>query len=286
MDADAALARLGGVASGSQLRSIGVGQDRLDRAVRSGAILRVRRGWFALSTADSLRVRAVAASGTLSCVSALEQDGLWLMPYQGCHVRLNPNGRSPHDPTLRVHWLRAPDSPRGGRDSIVTALEVAMDCLSAEAALVALDSALQKRLVTQSELRRRFEGRPRHLRVLCRTVMSSESGTETLVRSRLRARGVTLRTQVRIAEVGRVDLLVGDRLIIEVDGREHHDDAAAFTRDRRRDLAAHARGYLVIRLSYRQVMFEWPRVEQRLLELIRRDEHRWRARHRTAALDG
>jgi very-short-patch-repair endonuclease len=115
---------------------------------------------------------------------------------------------------------------------------------------------------------------------------SSQSGIETLVRARLRARGVRCRTQVRIVGVGRVDIVVGDRLIIETDGREHHDSAEAFSADRRRDLRAQARGYLVVRLSYRQVMFEWAETESLLLALIRRDEHLWRARHRGAASSG
>jgi very-short-patch-repair endonuclease len=145
---------------------------------------------------------------------------------------------------------------------------------------------VNKRYVTLAELRRRFEGKPRHLRILNRAVTTSESGTETLVRTRLQRRGIKLRCQVRIGGVGRVDLLVGDRLIIEVDGKEHHDDPDAFTRDRRRDLAALSRGYATIRLSYRQVMYEWPEAERQILALIRRDEHLWRARHRAAASEG
>lgn len=42
------------------------------------------------------------------------------------------------------------------------------------------------------------------------------------MRLRLRRRKVELRTQVTIADVGRVDLLVGERLVIEVDSKEHH----------------------------------------------------------------
>lgn len=286
MNVAATLVRLGGIASGGELEGAGVSQDRRDRAVRSREIARIRRGWFAIPGADPVRVRAVAAGGSLSCASALEQYGLWLMPFEACHVRLDPRRRSPQDPELRVHWLPAPDAARGGRDSLVTALGVFIMCANAEDALVAVESALNKKYVTLVELRRRFDGRPRHLRILSRAVVTSESGTETLVRTRLQSRGVKLRCQVRIRGVGRVDLLVGDRLIIEVDGKEHHDDADAFTRDRRRDLAAHTRGYLPIRLSYRQVMYEWSEVERQMIALIRRNEHLWRTRHRAVASEG
>jgi very-short-patch-repair endonuclease len=286
MKVSTALSGFSGIASARELARAGVGQDRVDRAVRSGEIVRIRRGWFAIPGADRLRVRAVAAGGSLSCASALEQYGLWLMPFTGCHVRLDSHRRSPHDPGLRVHWLPAGDIALGGRDSLVTALDVSIMCLDVEGALVAVESALNKKYVTLRELGHRFEGRPRHLRILNRAVTTSESGTETLVRTRLQSRGVKLRCQVRIGGVGRVDLLVGDRLIIEVDGKEHHDDPDAFTRDRRRDLAAQTRGYLPIRLSYRQVMYEWPEVERQMLTLIRRDEHLWRARHQTTASEG
>ncbi len=35
------------------------------------------------------------------------------------------------------------------------------------------------------------------------------------------------------------------------------------------------RGYLVLRLSYRQVMTEWSVVSEGILELVTRGEHRW-----------
>lgn len=292
MNPDDIIRGLGGIAPGSALRSGGVSQDRLDRAVISGAIVRVRRGWFAVPDADSECVSAVAAGGTLSCVSALRQHGVWLMPFTTLHIRVDPRHHRPRSPyrprgdAMRVHWLESAEAPSHGRDSVGTALDVAIRCLGAEAAIVALDSALERRLITRAELQARFDGRPRHARLLSRADGTSQAGIETLVRVRLRSRGVRVRTQVTIRGVGRVDLLVGDRLIIETDGRQFHDDAAAFSRDRRCDLTAQALGYLVVRLSYRQITAEWPDVEAQLMRLIRRDEHLWRSRHQAAASDG
>lgn len=101
----------------------------------------------------------------------------------------------------------------------------------------------------------------------------AESGTETLVRLKLRAGGIRVRPQMVIGGVGRVDLLIGARLVIEVDSREHHTSADAYESDRARDRKLTAMGYLVVRLSYRQVLHEWAEIEPDLLALIRRDAH-------------
>lgn len=95
----------------------------------------------------------------------------------------------------------------------------------------------------------------------------------------LRGRGIRHRTQVWIDSVGRVDILVGDRLIIEIDGAGFHT-GVEFERDRRRDFEFVMRGYLVIRLSYQMVMSEWETVRGGVLELIERGEHRWGHRAR------
>jgi very-short-patch-repair endonuclease len=78
---------------------------------------------------------------------------------------------------------------------------------------------------------------------------------------------------VFIEGVGRVDVLVGDRLVLELDGYGFHATGESFETDRRRDLALAARGYRVIRLSYRQVMFEWNEAERVILSMVRRGEH-------------
>lgn len=56
------------------------------------------------------------------------------------------------------------------------------------------------------------------------------------------------------------------RLIVETDGYRYHRGRAAFEDDRTRDLELRARGYEVIRLSYRQVVEEPDRVAEVLRE--------------------
>ena len=99
---------------------------------------------------------------------------------------------------------------------------------------------------------------PAHLRpIVSRTDGRADSGLESIVRYLLQEAGMELLAHPRLPGIGEVDLLVGGRLIIETDGRQYHL-GAAFDRDRRRDRAATIDGYRVLRLSYRQVVDEWP----------------------------
>ncbi|QJU53542.1 DUF559 domain-containing protein [Herbiconiux sp. KACC 21604] len=112
----------------------------------------------------------------------------------------------------------------------------------------------------------------------------AESGLETHLRLLLRSVGIELRVQVSISGVGRVDLVVGERLVIETDGRAWHSDRESFANDKRRDVALAERGYLVLRLSYHQVLFESEYVLRVVRGIVARGEHRWSGRHRQAGL--
>jgi very-short-patch-repair endonuclease len=67
--------------------------------------------------------------------------------------------------------------------------------------------------------------------------------------------------------------MIGDRLVVEIDGREHHSSREQFEVDRRRDAALSARGYRSLRFSYRQVMHHWVTVEQAILGACVRGHH-------------
>ncbi|MDO9398169.1 MAG: DUF559 domain-containing protein [Herbiconiux sp.] len=96
------------------------------------------------------------------------------------------------------------------------------------------------------------------------------------MRVSLLGRRVRVRSQVPIAGVGHVDVVVGDRLVLELDGYRYHSRKEDFEEDRRRDLALHRLDHRVVRLSYDQVTWQWQACEQVLLDLIRRREHLWR----------
>ncbi len=126
-----------------------------------------------------------------------------------------------------------------------------------ETAIACLDTALA--FVDRPTLLTYFENasdEDRKVAHLCRE--GSESGPESLVRQRLGAVGIDLIQQVHVADVGRVDAIVdGTRVVIEVDGRQYHVDPESFELDRWRSAELTARGFIVVRLSFRRIVTDW-----------------------------
>ena len=267
-----------GVLSAAQLKKAGFTPWELRCAVALGRIERLRHGWYALEGADPEVVRAVRLGGALSCSSGLARYGVWVPSTSELHVRCSPHH-------VWVSGVRSErgcsvvenrDAPRTAVDPLPLCIAAAWKCLDEDTFVAALDSIQHLRLLSRAELHDALSDcGPEALRML-RRCRASESGTETLVRLRLRRRRIRVRTQVFIPGVGRVDLLLGRRLVIEVDSRAHHTDAGAYQRDRDRDRALVAAGYLVIRLTYQDVMFRWEACLADIVAIINRGDHRRR----------
>jgi very-short-patch-repair endonuclease len=88
---------------------------------------------------------------------------------------------------------------------------------------------------------------------------SCDSFLESVVRTRLRLAGHQVTSQVPVAELGSIDLVVDGVVAIETDGYEYH--STTFESDRSKDLAILAEGRTAMRLSYRMVRNEWSSVE-------------------------
>ncbi len=84
---------------------------------------------------------------------------------------------------------------------------------------------------------------------------------------------LSIERQVHIPGVGRVDFLIGTRLVVEVDGFSYHSNPAQFEADRRRDALLSQLGYRVLRFSYLQVMESWKDVETAVLAAVFRGDH-------------
>ncbi|MEO9094269.1 MAG: DUF559 domain-containing protein [Microbacteriaceae bacterium] len=247
----------------------------------------MRQGWYALPDAPPEIVAAVRVGGALTSVSAARHYGLWALDDARLHVAVPRNAsrlRSPRSPLVRLadaephdvclHWRRPSHTMPIAVAPMVAALLHVIDCQAQERAVAIIDSALNGARVLPEQLRAAAQPlASRYLQTLDQCDPASQSGTETLVRLRLRRLGIGLRSQVQIRGVGRVDLLVGDRLVIECDSHEFHDGAVASQRDYDRDLALVAMDYLVLRLNYRQIVHEWDRVEHVILGLIARRRH-------------
>lgn len=264
----------------------GFSRADVEAAVRRGSILRVRNGWFAVPGAHPDLIRAVRVGGVATAASVARMHRLWLLDDGMLHVRVRSStGRlsAPHDRRLPVdrvkHRVCLHYRSRGGfdraRDPLTAALAEMFTCTDASSALVTIDSALERQELDLGHLDRVREWMPKTRRHLIdRVDPESQSGLETMIRLLLRSKRIPHRVQVEIDGVGRVDVLVGDRLVIELDGKAFHT-GEAFEEDRRRDFELVTRGYVVLRLSYRQVMHEWDRARAGILALVARGEHRW-----------
>jgi very-short-patch-repair endonuclease len=275
MDLTRALEATAGIADPSILRRLGIEGRALQRALRSGQLIKLRRGRYAVPTVHPHVASAVRAGGRVACVSALRMYGVWVLADDGEHVRIARGVDAVVGPRMRVHWS---DERGWGHpiDSPAFALTTAVHCLPLRHAVVVADSAVNKRILSLDEMARVLASTPRGRRILRLLDPQSESGLETLARLALRGRGIRLRSQVQIAGVGRVDLVIGDRLVLELDGESWHGD---FESDRARDRALIALGYVVMRVSYRQLLEDWNAIEVQVLALVRRREHLWRGPH-------
>jgi very-short-patch-repair endonuclease len=294
--ADAIRAR-GGALPFRQLDALEFTRAQVRAAREAGEILQVRPWWFATPDAPADVVRAVRVGGSLTAASVARLEGLWVRPDPLLHVRVPRNSArlwSPAPPDeiggsrvpldraahgVCVHYRSEPGMV-GARDPLVLALAELARCAPRLDAHIAVDSALNLGRIDDdglADLRRRL-GSTRYA-IVDGADRGCQSGIETIVRLLLRGLRVRHRTQVGIPGVGRVDVLVGDRLVIEVDGEEFHT-GYEFEADRRRDFELVMRGYLVVRLSYKMITGEWDQVRAGIVALVERDEHRWGRRVR------
>lgn len=269
-----------------ELLALGCTPHQLRQAVQRGEVLRPRQGWYCSAHLDPSIVQALRVGGRLGCASAARHHGLWTRGIR-LHVDVPPGSARLRDPRnarrrmgrrrvalLNVHWgdVRG-DGDRLAVDVLSALLGMAM-CESPELVVAAVDSALRRGLMTANGWSTAIEPLPRRLRrLLARVDARSESITESVARFRLQALGINTRRQVKIRGVGFVDLLIGDALVIELDGREWHNDEDRFEKDRRRDALLSIRGYRVLRFSYKQVFERWSEVRAAIEASIARDDH-------------
>lgn len=289
LDAALACRHLGGSATTRELRAMGVPRRRIEHAIAAGTLVRPRRGCYALPSLPTEALAALAHGGPLCCAAALRVQGVWLLePDDAVHVWLGPNGRQHGHPgcTCRVHRDRSRHDRAdagGWRVPLVQALAQLLGCLGQETFFAALESALRKRLLTRSDvgaLRAMIPAIHRWLVDFARG--DADSGLESLIRLRLHRIGVDVVTQVRIPGVGRVDFVIGDRLIVEADG-ETHGGADNRHRDLMRDACAAALGFVTLRFTYAQIVHDWAIVEAAIVTCVAQGVHRSPAGRRREA---
>lgn len=274
----------GGVFSRKEWDTSGNTRRSLESLVRNGAVRRPAPGWYATTEASAQAIRAVSLSARLTCLSALSIHGVWTPPDKRLHARIATGARgvtTSHTPDddQTVIWhrsVRARSDALALRavDDIPVALSCALTCLPIRDLVIVADSAIQVGKISHSSLSALAESLPSLARRKLDFVDGrSQSGTESIVRLWFQLRGFTPRPQVWISGVGLVDLVIGERLVIECDSRAFHAGEDHYRTDRERDLVLNSIGYRVLRLTYEQIMYRWPEVESALLALLASGAH-------------
>ena len=162
-------------------------------------------------------------------------------------------------PALAEHRMDTPTD--SAIDGVKDSLAQHIRCADRASAVATLDSALNgtsagRPLVTMDDVAEVLLQLPAAYAELRGLVdANAQSGLESLARLHLRSLGIRVRTQVQIRGVGRVEVLIGDRLVLELDSRAHHL-GSGYETDRQRDLELFRQGFIVLRVSYHAVMVD------------------------------
>lgn len=265
------LHRSDGVARVTSLQAAGHSRHQGRRALAHGRLVRLRRDWVALPGADHELSAAAAAGVVLTCVSQARRPGLWTMTEPGLHVATGAHGAVPPI-AARVHWAKpiVPRHPDALTDPVENVLALVAACRPFEEALVVWESALRTGLVQRDGIGRLPLG-PGARKVLDAALSSSDSGLETLLLVRLRWLDVRIVPQAWI-DGRRVDALVGDRLVVQIDGGHHV--GAQRDADNAHDARLALLGFRVMRFGYRKVVDDWPAVQDAIVRAVAQGLHR------------
>lgn len=244
---------------------------QLRRAVRAGEIEVLRRAWFASASAPREVRDAARYGGRVTCISLARRRGWWMPEGVGgeLHLHFPPGSTGPRlDAAWSgvTHWTR-PLAPLGRvlEAGVEDALAHIAVCQSPDTALVLWETAARIEGLSPEALRAVRWATPAARELAEAVTGLADSGLEVLVCAPLRRMRVLVRQQVVLA--GRpVDVLVGSRLVVQIDGWAHHSSSAQRSKDLAHDAELRLRGYTVLRFSYAQVVHD----RDAVLQTIRR----------------
>ncbi len=291
MDVVEVLNRLGGFATAQQLVEL-TSRARVRRACEHGEIVRLTRGSYALPTADHALSAAAALSGVVSHLSAAA--------YWGWAVKTPPTQPDVTVPAKRrvtadrrngvtLHWRDLSPIDRAG--PVTSPLRTVLDCardLPFDEALAVADSALRSGRLSRDGLMTAAEtapsrGRQRCLRVARHADARAANPFESVLRALAHdVAGLDLVPQVELdLDVLRCRPDLVDRrrkVVAEAESWEFHGHRSALRKDCRRYTVLALHGWLVLRFSWEDVMFQ-PRFVGGCLEAAawNRSDRRWSA---------
>jgi very-short-patch-repair endonuclease len=284
----AALAeRQHGVVTRTQLLELGLNRGAIARRIELGRLRQIHRGVYSpvgrrLLTRHGRWMAAVLACGPDAVLSHHSAAALWgIRQSDRIEVTRPTSYRGSKDITVHRSPVRTDERSTHRGIPTTTVPRTLLD-LSAVVRLDTLRSALrqaeQLRLtdpLSLHDLAERYPRRPGLASI--RALLEEASIGARVIRSELEERfqafllnaGLPLpRTNQRI-EGYEVDCVWAEqRLIVELDGHATHSPAHAFEADRARDRKLQAAGWLVIRITWRQLHEEPHLVEADLRRLL------------------
>lgn len=263
------------------LRQQGWSKRQVATAVSHGRLVAVRRGHYAAPGTPSDLVRAMRVGGPATGGTAAEAYGFWSPPDAPLSVAVPRNAPRLHDPddaslplqpgpAVQIHRVaRLPRQAMAtGLLPVMLVLQHLLETVPAAFAVASIDSAVHERCMRADDLAVLAARVSGPLRAVVGAADSRcESGIESVARYLLQSLGLRVVPQVTIPGLGRVDLVVEGRLIIELDGRQYHQ--GQFATDRARDAIAAQQRYRTLRFTYAQVLYAWPDVQAAVLAALR-----------------
>jgi very-short-patch-repair endonuclease len=275
-------ARQHGCVTTAQLVAAGVDRRQITRGLADGMLRRIHRGVYLVGPVASPLARYAAAllgvrAGVLSHRAAAALYDLVPPPDDAIDITTTARGPRSRE-GIRVHTTATllQSEVRLHRHVRLTSPERTLLDLAAsgdDELERALEEAQVRRLVSRTTLAAAIERHKTRRGAGVLADMLEGAHDPSLTRSEAERRLLALvraanlpppRTNVRVGPYEVDFLWPSQRLIVEVDGFAFHSTRAAFERDRVRDAELQARGYRVIRVTWRQLTNEPHAVVARL----------------------
>jgi very-short-patch-repair endonuclease len=287
MDLAAVAAVQRGLVTREQMVAVGFSPKAIEHRVRTGWLHRVHRGVFAVGSPllhlMGAETAALLYAGDEAVVSHESAAAVWGLAPEPSFVALTLIGRHVRTQAeLRLHRVTSLDL----RDvtihqglPVTSPARTVIDCAARQGIDDLLNEARVQKLVTNDALHAAMGRSPRrHGTARVRARLAAEQGpafdrsrAERILRCIIEEGGLPW-PQFNTYVLGfEADAYWPDHgVVVEVDGYDSHGHRAAFERDRLRDQTLTAAGYVVIRVTWHQLLGQTLGVAVRLATTLTR----------------